>query len=218
MERTVKVTLGLLLLLWARSARADAVPPPPKDCPQGTHGVTGHAGPGCVPDRCPKGASGTMCQGGPCCVARQCGGDAGPSCDAKSTCESVRLCVQPRTTIGWAASQHPVKEALATCDQSGACPGGGTCETLMVCVAPPATAAPLATPEAPSRGKPSGGCQLEAAGSEDLDAAAGMALMVGMLAARRRQRASAGPCRGDSRSPRGALPEGGRLFAPPRRR
>src|SRR5262249_51933228 len=136
------IAVGFVLFsAAARDARADAVPPPPKDCPAGTHGVTGHAGPGCVPDKCPPGAYGTMCADGPCCVASLCGADAGRTCGTTSTCQEVKVCTRPRFTIGWGASRHPVKEELAVCDASGACPGGGTCEALMACVAagPPPT-------------------------------------------------------------------------------
>lgn len=47
MNRALMAAGGLTISLFtARETSADAVPPPPKDCPAGTHGVTGHAGPG----------------------------------------------------------------------------------------------------------------------------------------------------------------------------
>jgi hypothetical protein len=165
--------VALLLSLAAREARADAVPPAPKDCPWGTHGVTGHTGPGCAPDNCPPGAYGTICVGGPCCVVSQCGGDAESACGATERCEEVKICTRPRDTSGWGARRHPVKEALAACDVGGVCPGGGTCKAVTACVA-----------------KPKGGCGgcAVAAGEVPPGVVAGVVLPLAWVARRRRRR------------------------------
>lgn len=149
MNRALIAAGGLVIsLLAARGARGDVVPPPPKDCPPGTHGATGHAGPGCVPNQCPPGAYGTICAGGPCCVVLECGGDAGRGCASASACETARLCVRQRMTIGWGGRRLPVKEALSTCDANGACAGEGSCEALQACVVRPADAGASAQPDA----------------------------------------------------------------------
>src|SRR4051794_16795817 len=88
-------TLSLAAFSWA-----DAVPMIPPDCPPGTHGVTSHAGPGCVRDDCPPGSIGMVCVGGPCCMVRRCE-DAGAACH-EGACQSVRLCVKGReANRGW---------------------------------------------------------------------------------------------------------------------
>jgi MYXO-CTERM domain-containing protein len=180
-RRSLFAAGALLLLFRAREARADAVPPPPKDCPPGTLGVTGHAGPGCVPDVCPPGAYGTMCEGGPCCVVSHCGGDAGGTCGTNYRCEEVKVCTKPRNTIGWGASRHPVKEALAPCDAAGACPGGGTCEALTACLASSAAAT-----SAPA--KPKGGCGGCAVAEREAPPGVAFGIVLAASAARRRRR------------------------------
>ena len=188
------VGAALLVAFSAGGARADAVPPEPKNCPPGTHGVTGHAGPGCVSDHCPPGSFGTMCADGPCCWVSECGGDAGRSC-GNNTCETVRLCVRPRNTVGWGASLHPVNDALATCDAGGACPGGGTCKELTACVAPVvdaessvprgATDAGI-SPSGPAVHAPGCGCRIGAAASEPRGASVVFAVAALWTLARRR--------------------------------
>ncbi|MCA9489448.1 MAG: hypothetical protein KC621_05980 [Myxococcales bacterium] len=93
----------LALILGTLSAHADAVPPPPEDCPAGAQGQTGHDGPFCTP---------TTCDG---------------TCEEGHTCRSAGLCVTSEerpcggmTTPGETCTYERV-EAHATCRDSSDC-------------------------------------------------------------------------------------------------
>ncbi|MGK3959250.1 hypothetical protein WMF01_01595 [Sorangium sp. So ce1667] len=62
MERKKARAAALLSLVatFSLPSRGVAVPPAPTSCPDGTHGVTGHAGTGCAPNTCPHGAAGVL--------------------------------------------------------------------------------------------------------------------------------------------------------------
>lgn len=107
----------LTLLLGTLSAHADAVPPPPEDCPAGAEGQTNHNGPYCTP---------TTCDG---------------TCQEGRTCRSAGLCVTSEerpcggmTTPGETCTYTHV-EALATCDEQSDCTAGGECVIEDRCVA-----------------------------------------------------------------------------------
>jgi hypothetical protein len=78
--------LVLTAIAAPSSALADAVPPPPTDCPRGEIGVTSHGGPSCVkeaPKDCPTGWRGTL--GGTCTLA---------PCDTDANCQEGEACVE----------------------------------------------------------------------------------------------------------------------------
>ncbi|MFO0747096.1 MAG: hypothetical protein U1F43_15755 [Myxococcota bacterium] len=82
-------SLALSLAAVAGAARADAVPPPPADCPAGAIGITGHNGPSCTPMACSEDKD---------CVDAM-GFDKRPR-----TCQELALCVEERhekSQSGW---------------------------------------------------------------------------------------------------------------------
>lgn len=85
MARLLLVLTVASMALVARSARADAVEPPPTNCPDGTVGGSSHSGPYCALDSCSTDtdcASGEVCQPTSLCIGTMgCGGlqfDSGP--------------------------------------------------------------------------------------------------------------------------------------------
>ena len=70
--------MPLLVTVLHRDARADAVGPPPADCPAGSFGDSCHGGPFCRPSTCESDAAcagGEICQEVKVCVGGvQCGG------------------------------------------------------------------------------------------------------------------------------------------------
>jgi MYXO-CTERM domain-containing protein len=105
---------GLVLgagLLGSGEVRADALMPPPEDCPPGTYGDSNH--------------------GGPYCAAWHCGGDAG-ACSNDATCEPRQLCIAERTGMTMIGTFTYLAVA-GVCPSSGSCTEG-TCQTLDVCV------------------------------------------------------------------------------------
>jgi len=152
----VLVMLGLGLS--ARSAHADAVPPPPSHCPKGQVGITDHGGPKCVPEapkNCAPGYRGEI--GGRCVLAR---------CSADDQCESGRRCLQIEvcqeyrelhwTGWGWSAQRAvprdnllaeppspppagpPKKDwvPLGICGQDGPCNAPAQCRAAGLCYPP----------------------------------------------------------------------------------
>lgn len=86
------VALLLAALGLADTAAADAIMPPPDDCPRGEKGVSSHAGPRCVkeaPTDCPPGWRGAL---GGDCMLRPCTGDE--QCDASEACVEHSVCLQ----------------------------------------------------------------------------------------------------------------------------
>jgi hypothetical protein len=74
----------LATLLLSMPARADAIGPPPEDCPSGSKGTSSHAGNWCAPLPCTDGVcgEGTTCETTGLCILREenrpCGGRPGP--------------------------------------------------------------------------------------------------------------------------------------------
>ncbi|HJL17494.1 MAG TPA: hypothetical protein RMH99_17625 [Sandaracinaceae bacterium LLY-WYZ-13_1] len=102
-------------------AHADSVPSPPRGCPSGAVGRTGHAGTYCGPDRCQP--------GGDCPAA-----DTFTPRPPGRRCEPAAFCVQ--TTV----HRHPrgdtrVERFLGPCDADGTCEEG-ECERGHFCVDP----------------------------------------------------------------------------------
>ncbi len=88
------LTPALFALLLAPHALADAVPPPPDDCPSGTIPTTDHGGPRCEkepPKNCPSGWRGVM--GGECALAL-CSSDA-DCADSGRVCRPASVCFEP---------------------------------------------------------------------------------------------------------------------------
>lgn len=107
---------SVTLLAAPGIARADAVPPPPTDCPRGQVGITSHSGPQCVeeaPPDCPTGWRGRL---GGTCALTPCETDA--NCQPGEACVEHSVCLQPfedpfydygeeeREKHGW-ADPHP---------------------------------------------------------------------------------------------------------------
>lgn len=165
--------LPLLVVWFARAASADAVPPPPVQCPPGTVGVTDHGGPRCekvAPTNCPNGWFGVV---GGRCVLHQCTEDAQCSHVGK-VCRPATLCFEPRTrsstcgalevprgselgvprVLGEPCAQlpEPVTDwvAVNVCGASRACASPSECRPGSLCVTP---TAPPPGPE-PNGGSP----------------------------------------------------------------
>jgi hypothetical protein len=81
------------LLLTASEARADAIGPPPSNCPRGTTPRSSHAGPECVkdpPKDCPNGWEGAY---GGDCILHPCTSNVDCPAD-KPTCVEHSVCLQ----------------------------------------------------------------------------------------------------------------------------
>lgn len=116
--RSLPLFLASAVFLFASLASADAVPPPPSSCPDGSQGATCHGGPHCAPRKCNTDAdckTGEACEDHKLCNDEiNCAGgwhppDAGPThtpnitgnCDtsgcAKAQCVSYKVCF-PKTS------------------------------------------------------------------------------------------------------------------------
>lgn len=205
------------LLLVAPRAWADAVPPPPDDCPAGTVGVTGHGGPHCekeAPKNCPNGWRGQV---GGNCILWLCSADADCGGDGK-VCRQMSLCFEPhqRTStcganerarpgpelaapgarvLGEPCAQlpEPVTDwyAVNVCGGQERCASPAECRPGGVCVSP------TAPPPAPQPRNPTGavepkpgGCGsgcVGASGQGRSSAFFGVIAAIAWLAARRRR-------------------------------
>jgi len=107
---------AVVITMGSATAHADAVPPPPEDCMEGTTGDT--------------------CHGGIFCRPRTCTDVSG--CNDSELCEERELCIgQIDCTGGWDPEAGPFYSDTV----EGSCPGGapcveGTCQTVKVCVSP----------------------------------------------------------------------------------
>jgi MYXO-CTERM domain-containing protein len=87
------LVLLVAVLGLADTAAADAIMPPPDDCPSGEKGISSHSGPQCVkvePTDCPPGWRGVLggeCMLSPCATDKQCG----PS----EACIDHSVCLKP---------------------------------------------------------------------------------------------------------------------------
>jgi hypothetical protein len=178
--------LGLVLVFLssAGEAFADAVPPPPDNCPPGTVGVTSHGGPACekeAPKNCPNGWMGVT---GGTCMLHQCSDDSACAADGK-VCRDASLCFEPRTrttTCGpvstprgpematprspvlggpCAVLDEPVTDWIPVnvCGGTEACASPSECRPSKLCVTPnePPPVAQPRTPSGDVQAKP-GGC------------------------------------------------------------
>jgi len=85
--------LPAVLLTASGVARADAVPPPPQNCPGNTIPTTSHGGPRCAappPEHCPPGHRGVIDNR---CVLHYCSNDQ--NCGAGRKCREVPVCFVP---------------------------------------------------------------------------------------------------------------------------
>ncbi|MGC4093165.1 MAG: hypothetical protein QM756_35810 [Polyangiaceae bacterium] len=146
-----------VLCLRVGPARADAVPPPPNDCPAGQVGVTSHRGPACVteaPSNCAPGYHGRT--GGTCYLAicstdKEC--EAGERCLQVDTCQEFRELnwdgwrwqSQPVSVPGGTVGRVPTPTAapdgpppkawlkLSICGQDGPCNAPAECRPAALC-------------------------------------------------------------------------------------
>lgn len=115
MKTNLVVIAGVAAALWVVPARADVVPEPPADCPEGTEGQTCHGGPFCQPRVCTQ------------------NGD----CGVGATCQDQALCIAGiDCSGGWEPDAAPtlLQNAVGTCAGGAACGAPSTCMTLKVCV------------------------------------------------------------------------------------
>ncbi|MCA9619864.1 MAG: tetratricopeptide repeat protein, partial [Myxococcales bacterium] len=189
-----RLLLVAWLSLWALEARADAVPPPPDDCPAGAVGETDHGGPHCRP---------TTCE-----VAQDCEKQAGwRKRDAAMSCrDGLGLCVVEKVKArgGWGSFERDV--AYGPCASDADCrTEGARCLVAKRCVfGDAATSAPSAAPKTPpnagtsappvpTAGEPGRcGCELRPTSARGW---IGWCLAVVVLGWRRRRRDGHGPSR-----------------------
>ena len=145
----------LSLSLVPATAGADAVPPPPTNCPDGTTGMTCHGGQYCQPSPCKSNAD---CSGGQVCLPRAfclghvtCGGGIFPPDGSPSTV------AEPA--------------AGAACASSADCDGGAMCATQSLCVSPGSSGSSGGSSGGSGGGSSGGptvvqGCSCEVAGGE----------------------------------------------------
>jgi hypothetical protein len=149
----IRALLPSLCLLVARIAHADAVPPPPHDCPPGKIGITSHGGPECVapaPKNCPPGWVGVI-RGA--CVVQVCSVDV--DCGAGKKCKDADVCTHEylqewgeessapgpradRTLLG-APPRHfdpprKVTQVVDVCGAEQSCPADSTCGKGKLCL------------------------------------------------------------------------------------
>ncbi len=115
MNRALAIAIAVMGVGVAGLAYADAVPPPPTGCPNGTVGATGHTGPYCAPASCTFDSD----------------------CREGTTCREEALCILPLQCGGLRpadAGVCTVDSVTALCEGAQAC-ASGTCTTSRVCVA-----------------------------------------------------------------------------------
>ena len=147
--------LSIVVGLPLTTAEADALSPPPLDCPAGTLGRSARSGGYCAPTRCGEGEEG--CPREPFCPVHswpcpspepwQCEEAPRGLCVRTSTSHGVRP--GPRGPIGWTDERT---EALGPCASDADCSTGARCEQARRCAhapAPPASPAPTSAPSAP---------------------------------------------------------------------
>lgn len=147
-------------LLSSSDSYADAVMPPPEDCPPGQVGTTSHGGPACVreaPKNCAAGYRGEVGGG---CVLAACATDQ--ECEEGRHCLQVDACQELRelhwTGWGWSAQRRVVPSnllggppapppegdapkawvKLRICGQDGACQAPAECRPMGLCYPPSA--------------------------------------------------------------------------------
>lgn len=189
--KAMRVLLGCTaLLLRVGAARADAVPPPPPDCLEGTEGQT--------------------CHGGPYCSPKVCAEDA--DCGAGKVCQPRQLCVaEINCGGGWEPDPEPAlaQNVVGTCEGGAACGPPASCVALRVCGPSSGTGSAGGAAGGSSTGRDDvtiTGCDCAVGAASGAPAAGLAALLAGaaLLAARRRSgatsRAHRAPPSGRSRS------------------
>ncbi len=143
-------TLGFALLFVSAHASADVVMPPPKTCPPGSEGKTGHVGPACVAQDC---STDTDCKGG-------------------KVCREQPLCTHVQK---YGARHFPDKKfkrtvVTSSCTKAADCKAPDSCTTKKRCVSKATATASTAKPKpsAATSSAPSGSksiCAIAAPGS-----------------------------------------------------
>jgi hypothetical protein len=110
----------IALCLAPTLARADAVRPPPRNCPAGSHGETGHAGPYCTPSACLTDA--------------ECVGYPG------QVCSDAPLCVKSVSYTDWSGQTYTRLEVVGPCASDGSCADPASkCDMTKKCTPPSTT-------------------------------------------------------------------------------
>ena len=115
MNRLLAMLVAGCTLALPTVGLADAVPSPPTNCPDGSHGRTGHAGPWCNPPSCTTDAD---CR------------------EEGTTCRDAALCVETEQYRmgGWAGDQQATREvAHGPCGADGQC-STGQCRQAKHCM------------------------------------------------------------------------------------
>lgn len=164
--RSLSISLSAAIFLFASLAFADAVPPPPSSCPEGSQGAT--------------------CHGGPHCAPRKCSADA--DCKTGEACEDRKLCAtEINCASGW---QPPDAGPRLTPNITGACKAGacatGQCGDYKVCV-PKSGGSSSSTSGSGGGG---GSCMQSASQSDASLASIAFAAGLGIVALRRRRASS----------------------------
>jgi hypothetical protein len=141
---------SLLVMLFSSIAFADAVPPPPRNCPPGQVGITSHGGPRCVPAAPKSCPAGWRPQIGGVCVVAVCFEDA--NCEAGQKCKQAEVCLQERLVEWGEAPQSRVDpflfaepprhnvpprkviETIDVCGDKRSCPDDSKCDTGKICL------------------------------------------------------------------------------------
>jgi len=116
--------LSLVMLFGSATARADAVEPPPENCPAGTYPTSGHCGPHCIADTC---SQDSVC-------------DEGGSCVERSLCVFQFQGPCGNHLPDAATTVHDA--VAAACGSGGTC-SKGKCQTLDVCAVPEPPPSPI---------------------------------------------------------------------------
>jgi len=142
------VLMAAGLAVSPRAVRADAVRPEPRNCPDGSQGATGHAGPYCAPIPCTSDAE---------CTAVRAGW----------VCREVPLCVNQVTYTDWSGQRYTRDEVVGPCAADGSCTPPATCDTSKKC------APPIASGSGPTGSSGSSGAQSGAGGTGGAGGSAG---------------------------------------------
>jgi MYXO-CTERM domain-containing protein len=101
-------------LAMAPTAHADAVPPPPRNCPNGSAGETGHIGAYCRPLSCANDSE--------CAVY-------GP----EFSCQPVALCIQIIEYTDWNGQVYEIETVTGECSLEATCPPNAKCDESPKC-------------------------------------------------------------------------------------
>ena len=102
------------ILASASAARADAVPPPPRNCPDGSIGETGHIGAYCRPLKCANNSE--------CAVY-------GPD----FSCQPTSLCIEIVEYTDWNGETYQLETVTGVCAPDASCPPNAKCDDSPKC-------------------------------------------------------------------------------------